>query len=122
MFQLRKPLAALAMFAVIAVSSASAMAADKGPRIDQIDSVDAWGTMTYTLTFKRGVNSRVMVRGDGDTDLDLYIYDANGNLIVADEDYTDNCVCDFLPYVTSEFTIHIVNRGSVYNRYRLMTN
>ncbi len=63
-----------------------------------------------------------MVEGDGDTDLDLYIYDANGNLIVADEDYTDYCICDFRPYVTSQFTIKIVNRGSVYNRYHLLSN
>ena len=122
MYQFRKSIAALAMFAVIAVSSATAMAADKGPRIDQYDTVNAWGTMTYQLTFKRGINSRVIVQGDGDTDLDLYIYDRHGNLIVADEDYTDYCVVDFLPYVTSEFTIHIVNRGSVYNRYRLITS
>ncbi len=111
MTYLTKPLAAIAMFAVIAVSSASAMAAD-----------NAHTTDVYQLSFRAGEAARVVVEGDGDTDLDLYIYDKHGNLIVSDEDYTDNCVCDFLPYVTSTFTIHIVNRGSVYNRFRLVTN
>ena len=62
------------------------------------------------------------VVGDGDTDLDLYVYDQNGNLIDKDVDYTDNCVCTFVPRWTGLFVIKIVNRGSVYNRYVLRTN
>ena len=122
MSNIRNAFAALALFAVVAISSTTAMAADGGPRADHWDSVNAHTTDVYKLTFRAGEAARVVVEGDGDTDLDLYIYDANGNLIVADEDYTDYCICDFLPYVTSQFTIKIVNRGSVYNRYHLRTN
>lgn len=55
-----------------------------------------------------------------ETDLDLYIYDENGNLIDSDIDNTDICVCTWTPRWTGRFKIKIVNRGSVYNNYRLM--
>ncbi len=43
------------------------------------------------IYFEGGDLGEVAVIGDGDTDLDLYIYDENGNLIDDDEDYTDDC-------------------------------
>ena len=63
-----------------------------------------------------------MVVGDGDTDLDLYIYDQNGNQIASDTDYTDQCVCRWVPSWTGAFTIRIVNRGAVYNEFAIATN
>jgi hypothetical protein len=87
------------------------------------DSVRAGGTDSYRdLRFVGGEVARVAVVGDGDTDLDLYVYDENGNEIVRDDDYTDRCVVQFNPRWTGRFIIKIVNRGSVYNRYALMTN
>ena len=64
----------------------------------------------------------VAVVGDGDTDLDLYIYDSNGNLIEKDDDYTDTCYCSWTPKWTGAFTIKIKNRGGVCNYYTLYTN
>ncbi|GMO11583.1 MAG: hypothetical protein Ta2D_13740 [Rickettsiales bacterium] len=63
-----------------------------------------------------------MVSGDGDTDLDLYIYDANGNLIEYDENYSDDCYVSWVPKWTGSYTIRIVNRGRVYNRFIIATN
>jgi hypothetical protein len=76
----------------------------------------------FPITFYAGELARVAVIGDGDTDLDLYIYDANGNLIVADADYTDRCLVQFVPRWTSTFRVRVVNNGYVSNRYVLMTN
>lgn len=81
------------------------------------DRVEAYSTDSYTIKFWGGERATVMVIGDGDTDLDLYIYDSNGNLIKSDTDYSDNCVCTWYPKWTGYFTIRIKNRGSVYNSY-----
>ena len=92
-----------------------------GPKYN-IDCVRAYGTDYYTVRFEGGRQAIVTVIGDGDTDLDLYIYDQNGNLIDSDTDYTDNCVCTWTPRWTGNFRIKIVNRGSVSNCYVLNTN
>lgn len=85
-------------------------------------SVNAGATDVYNISFRGGELAIVTVIGDGDTDLDLYVYDNNGNLIDSDNDYTDDCVCTWTPRWTGNFRIKIVNRGNVYNRYILRTN
>lgn len=80
-------------------------------------SVNGNGTDVYTVSFIAGQTAVVTVVGDGDTDLDLYVYDSNGNLIVKDDDYTDNCIVSWTPKWTGKFKIKVVNRGPVYNRY-----
>lgn len=92
-----------------------------GPKY-HADAVNAKGTDIYNITFRANELAIVTVVGDGDTDLDLYVYDQNGNLIDSDTDYTDNCVCTWTPRWTGNFRIKIVNRGSVYNRYVIRTN
>ncbi len=87
-----------------------------------VDRVNAHSTDTYRISFRAQELAIVTVIGDGDTDLDLYIYDENGNLITSDTDYTDDCVCTFTPRWTGVFVVKIVNRGSVYNNYVLRTN
>lgn len=92
-----------------------------GPRRNTT-SVLAKSTDTYNIRF-RGLESAVVVlRGDGDTDLDLYVYDENGNLVARDDDYSDGCVAAWTPLYSGVFTIRVKNRGSVYNRYTLATN
>jgi hypothetical protein len=74
------------------------------------------------IYFEGNELAEVAVIGDGDTDLDLYIYDENGNLIDEDEDYTDDCYASFVPRWRGTFKVVILNRGSVYNNCVLMTN
>ena len=76
----------------------------------------------YDISFISGQLAEIGVRGDGDTDLDLYIYDSNGNLITYDSDYTDFCYVSWVPRWTGRYTIKIVNRGPIVNNYRLLTN
>ncbi len=61
----------------------------------------------------------VLLSGDGDTDLDLYIYNSSGDLVDSDTDNTDDCVCGWSPSSSSYYTIKIVNRGAVYNAYTI---
>ena len=76
----------------------------------------------YTAKFWANELAEVIVVGDGDNDLDLYIYDSNGNLIASDTDYTDQCVCRWVPAWTGTYRICIVNRGAVYSNFAIATN
>jgi hypothetical protein len=86
------------------------------------DSVNGNSTDTYQVSFIADYLAEIVVSGDGDTDLDLYVYDSNGNLIAKDEDYTDDCYVRWVPKWTGRFIVKIVNRGPVYNRYVILTN
>lgn len=92
-----------------------------GPKYDR-GSVSAHSYTYYNQKFWANELAEVAVSGDGDTDLDLYVYDENGNLIASDTDYTDDCYVRFCPRWTGLFRIKIVNRGGVYNNYAIVTN
>ena len=86
------------------------------------DVVRAHSTNVYHWTFVGREWEVLAVSGDGDTDLDLYVYDENGNLIAKDDDYSDDCLVRFIPRWTGRFTIKVVNRGHYTNRYTIATN
>ena len=90
----------------------------------QIDwqRVAAGHTDVYDLPFQGGTEAIVYIEGDGDTDLDLYVYDQNGNRICSDTDYTDQLICSWTPRWTGNFRIKVVNRGNVWNEYGFVTN
>lgn len=92
-----------------------------GPSRDY-SSVNGNSYMDYTASFVANQLAEVLVSGDGDTDLDLYIYDSNGNLIAKDTDYSDDCYVRWVPAWTGRYTIRIVNRGPVFNRFVILTN
>ena len=77
---------------------------------------------TYTIRFRGGELAEIGIVGDGDTDLDLYVYDENGNSIVYDNSYSGNCYVSFYPRWTGPFRVKVINRGHVYNNYCLLTN
>lgn len=86
-------------------------------------SVNAFSTDRFEpIWFRAGEFARVTVSGDGDTDLDLYVYDAAGNLVARDDDRTDQCIATWVPRRSGWFYIQVVNLGSVYNAYTLRTN
>lgn len=82
----------------------------------------ARGSHTFRISFYGGETARVALSGDGDTDLDLYVYDPFGNLMDSDDDSSDDCIAEWFPGRTRTFIIRVVNRGSVYNEYRMCTN
>lgn len=92
-----------------------------GPSRDY-SSVNGNSYVDYTASFVAGELAEVLVSGDGDTDLDLYVYDSNNNLIAKDIDYSDDCYVRWVPAWTGRYTIRIVNRGPVYNRFVILTN
>lgn len=84
------------------------------------DKVLAQSTDYYDVTFAGGMSAAVIINGDDDTDLDLYVYDENGNLIGSDVRISDYGAVYFHPRWTGPFRIKIKNLGSVYNRYSLI--
>ena len=95
--------------------------ASGGARVSY-DSVLAHSTDRYRLTFRGGSFAEVSVVGDGDTDLDLYVYDEHGNRVCSDTGWSDRTYCSWRPRWAGVFSIEVRNLGSVYNRYRLATN
>ena len=102
-------------------ASARTKGAGGGPKLSY-DRVGAYSMDSYRVRFRGGEYAQVSVRGDGDTDLDLYVYDEYGNLVCRDTDSTDQTYCGWTPAWTGTFRIKIENLGSVYNRYRIATN
>lgn len=100
----------------------SAVAGDvRGPRVAH-SSLAAGSTDSYTFVFQGKERWYISVSGDGDTDLDCYVYDANGNLVSKDDDNTDECRMTDVAIWTGSFTVRVVNRGRVSNVYDLATN
>jgi hypothetical protein len=93
-----------------------------GGPVRHVDRVRAGYTDSYTVTFKGGEEAIVAVIGDGDCDLDLYVYDENGNLVGKDTDGTDRCLVRWTPRWTGKFHIKIENICIVYADYILATN
>ena len=46
----------------------------------------------------------------------------NGNLVASDTDYSDICVCEWVPRWTGEFVIHVENLGGIWNQIEVTTN
>ena len=82
------------------------------------DRVMAYETDTWRVWIPAG-SSRIDVRGDGDTDLDCYVYDQDGDLLGLDNDYTDHCIVDVWQRRGGNIHVEITNLGNVYNRYTI---
>ena len=85
-------------------------------------SVLAGDTDIFYIPFRGGEWAEVTVVGDGDTDLDLHVYDENGNLVDSHTGGTDVAYCLWIPIRTATFRVEVKNWGRMYNRYRITTN
>ena len=94
----------------------------RGGPVFHLDTVRAGTIDVYTMEFRGGELAEVAVLGDGDTDLDLLVFDENGNEICVDSDLSDQAYCAWYPRWTGSFRVEIENLGRVYNDYRLLTN
>ncbi len=111
----------LGRIAAVAKFLPDAKGALGGPK-RAITEVKAFGTDVITVQFRGAESAVVGISGDGDTDLDLYVYDENGNLVASDTGGADDCKVRFYPKRNGVFKIKIKNLGNVYNRYTLVTN
>jgi hypothetical protein len=93
------------------------------PGID-VRRCEAYSTVTYHERFYGGEWARVTITGDGDTDLDIFVYDMQGRLIVQGIGPTDReTVSWYVPGNRIQtYRIVVRNLGNVWNRYTLRTN
>jgi hypothetical protein len=117
---LRNLMAAVALAGAFAASTAQAGVV--GKPISHPDRVEARSVMTYYLDFYGGEYAEVAIVGDGDTDLDLFVYDENGYLIGSGETYSDVEVVGWTPRWTGTFRVEVHNFGNVYNQFGLGSN
>ena len=102
--------------------SAPALAGHVDGPTEAFNRAHANSKVVYIEMFRGGEVARVFVRGDTDTDLDLYVYDASGELVAFDNDATDVCLAIWRPSRTGIYRIEVVNLGSVYNDFVIRTN
>jgi hypothetical protein len=103
------------------VGKSGTRGAEGGPKATRT-VVRARTTDTFRpISFRGGEAAVVAISGDGDSDLDLYVYDEFGNQICRAESRSDDEICRWNPRWTGPFTIRVRNLG-VANYYRLWTN
>lgn len=63
-------------------------------------------TDVFRVTYKGGEAAEVFIQGDGDTDLDLFVFDENGNEVCRDQVHDDTFqYCKWTPRWTGPFEI-----------------
>jgi hypothetical protein len=104
------------------VAKSGSRGAEGGPR-SGTTVVRRGATDVFNVTFRGGEPARVFISGDGDTDLDLYVYDENGGLICRDEGPSDDALCRWTPRWTGNFQIRVRNLSTrEANQYRISHN
>jgi len=113
---------AMAMAVVLALT-VTAQADSLGGRSVRTVVIPGNSTDTWTVTFVAGERASVAIVGDGDTDLDLYVFDEFGNRITWSDGPTDREACTWVPRRTGPFKIKVVNRSrTIANRYAIAWN
>lgn len=81
------------------------------------------GESSFNITFEGGEPAMVMIVGDGDTDLDMFVTDAYGNEICSGLSYTDRETCGWVVEGgDSQYTVRVTNLGDVWNAVKVYTN
>jgi hypothetical protein len=89
--------------------------------LEHTDRVNPRTRDVFTHSFTAGEPAIVLLVTYGDYDLDLQIYDTNGNtMCYHDENY--NNMCRFTPSVTQDYQLKVINTTTHYVDYALYTN
>ena len=88
------------------------------------DRLDPGDELTLeNVVFEGKKPAQILVIGDGDGDLDLWVYDGNtGNEIAADTDLTSVCVANWTTRYEGPFTVKVKNVGTVWERFYVLAN
>ncbi|PPK99980.1 hypothetical protein SAMN05444682_110134 [Parapedobacter indicus] len=84
--------------------------------------VKGGSSFATTWSFKGSEKAIVSVIGDGDNDLDLFVFDKHNNIIAQDDSHTDACEVQFTPSNKADYKIVVKNWGSSYSDFILITN
>lgn len=112
---------ATALAYVRTAQSTASRGSTAGPHRHDVE-LRAGRYIDYTEEFRGGQVAEVGIVGDGDTDVDLVVYDSNGNRICSSTRGGDREYCRWTPAWTGEFTVRVSNYGRVYNAVTMVTN
>jgi hypothetical protein len=95
--------------------------AEGQPKTHQ-DTVQPGATDVYTVVFTGGQLAEAGIAGDGESDLDLLVYDENDHLVCRSAGSSDREYCRWWARWTGPFRIEVQNLGMTSDLYRLATN
>ena len=87
---------------------------------DDTAAVAPGDTAVYTERFFGEEPALVRVTGDGESRLEVDVYDNAGNLIDSDVGYS--CTVSWTPAWTGKFRVKVINLGDEVNLFHLRTN
>lgn len=87
-----------------------------------VRDIAARSSVSYQMRAQGGYLWNVIAAGDGDTDVDMEVFDQNGNLICRDIAPYTRASCSIIPAWTGTFTVRISNLGNVWTRTLVMSN
>ena len=90
-----------------------------GPK-SAADIIYAGQTITYEVAIRGLEATWITLYGNGTSDLDLFVYDSSGRLIVGDDSYSDDAavwVAGLLPQVIRIVVANVGNRANRFNLY-----
>ena len=119
---MNKIIGMLSIVTTLAISAVSFAGATGGPKFVNDTVVLGNSTDYYTVYFRGNEFARVVMKGEGSSDLDCYLYDQNGNLVAQDLNSEDFCELKFAPRWTGPFVIYVRNLGDNPNMYSMRTN
>lgn len=73
--------------------------------------------LTADLPVYGGETTQLIVVGDGDGDLDCFVYDSDGDLVDSDVGRADACAVEVTPREMSVYQFRVVNRGNITTKY-----
>ncbi len=117
MFSLKTKVCLALAFALLLGSSTAVMANPTAGAHGGVQRAPAYGTVLHTIRYNAFERADFAVNGDGDTNLNVEVYDANFRLIVRTVGAGDKCHVNWTPNYTGTFYIYVRNSGSVWNRY-----
>ena len=110
------PLLLVALFALVAIVPEIGMAGSKdGPR-RWTKVVPKNSDLVYKIVYVQSnepskADAEFAVIGDGNTDVDIEVFDAAGKQVAKDQGFTDLALVRWRPASTQEYTIRVKNLG-----------
>lgn len=86
----------------------------------RIYRVEAFSTRTFHVSYGRGETAEVAIIGDGDNDLDIYVYDSAGRLVTYNEGDADQEYVRWRASYSGKYKVKIVNRGHVWSKFAIL--
>lgn len=93
-----------------------------GGRTYDTDRVPGLGAIIYTVKFMENTYCEASCIGDGDTNLEIEVYNDKNELVTSGTSNDNRCYVSWRPSSTRKFKIKIINNGKVYNEMTFTHN